>query len=61
MIACNAHTIDTVVYYNGIVIPGGAYVIDSSEVLSEDGDRAHQCLLDVFKVTLGNNLNCTVV
>ncbi|KAI4951308.1 hypothetical protein J4E91_004017 [Alternaria rosae] len=58
--ACKARTVDTVVYYNGIVVPAGAYVIDSSEILSEDGDRAHQCLLDVFRTTLGNNLNCTV-
>ncbi|CAN9363518.1 unnamed protein product [Alternaria alternata] len=40
---------------------GGTYVIESSEELSEDGDRAYQCLLEVFKITLGNNLNCTAV
>ena len=61
IIACRARAVDTVVYYSGDVIPGGAYVIDSSEILSEDGDRAHQCLLKVFKTTLGNNLNCTAV
>ena len=61
MIACNAQAVDTIVYYNGIIIPGGTYVIESSEELSEDGDRAYQCLLEVFKITLGNNLNCTAV
>ncbi|KAB2101107.1 hypothetical protein AG0111_0g10866 [Alternaria gaisen] len=59
--ACNAQAVDTIVYYNGIIIPGGTYVIESSEELNEDGDRAYQCLLEVFKVTLGNNLNCTAV
>jgi hypothetical protein len=59
IIACKARAVDTVVYYNGIVVPAGAYVIDSSEGLSEDGERAHQCLLDVFRTTLANNLNCT--
>jgi hypothetical protein len=58
MIACKARAADTVVYYNGNVVPGGAYVIDSNEVLGEDGDRAHQCLLDVFRTTLANNLDC---
>ncbi|KAG9196520.1 hypothetical protein G6011_01641 [Alternaria panax] len=59
--ACNARATDTVVYYNGMVILGGTYVVDSSEKIGEEGDRAHQCLLDLFKVTLGNNLNCTAV
>jgi hypothetical protein len=47
------------VYYNGIVIPGGAYVIDTSEPLGELGDEAYDCLLNVFRTTLANNLNCT--
>ena len=58
-IACKAYTHNTVVYYNGLVIPGGAYVIDTSEPLGPEGDEAHKCLLDIFRVTLANNLNCT--
>lgn len=56
--ACKALAQDTVVYYHGTVIPGGAYVVDSSEKLGPEGDRAHQCLLDVFRATLANNLKC---
>jgi hypothetical protein len=59
MIACKAYTHNTVVYYSGIVIPGGAYVIDTSEPLGELGDEAYDCLLNVFRTTLANNLNCT--
>ncbi|KAF1830022.1 hypothetical protein BDW02DRAFT_573453 [Decorospora gaudefroyi] len=57
--ACNARAGDVNVYYNGLVIPGGAYVIDTSEKLGPVGDEAHECLLNVFRVTLANNLNCT--
>jgi hypothetical protein len=59
LVACKAYTHNTVVYYNGIVIPGGAYVIDTSEPLGSEGDESHQCLLEIFRTTLANNLNCT--
>jgi len=59
LLACKAQAKDTIVYYHGTVIPGGAYVVDSSEVQGAEGDRAHQCLLDVLRTTLANNLNCT--
>ena len=48
------------VYYHGNVIPGGAYVVDSTEYYGPRGDAAHACLLSRFKDLLVQDLNCTL-
>lgn len=58
---CSAAVKDIHIYYHGVVIPGGAYVIDSSEEESVRGDEAHECLLEVFKGLLGEELGCDVI
>ncbi|KAF1945496.1 hypothetical protein EJ02DRAFT_419484 [Clathrospora elynae] len=57
--SCRALTDNVNVFYNALVIPGGAYVVDSSENLGEDGNRAHECLLEKFRGMLAMSLNCT--
>lgn len=46
------------VYYHGVVVPGGAYVIDSSEEQSTNGRAAHDCLLGYFTDLLVEKLGC---
>jgi len=49
------------VYYHGVVVPGGAYVIDSSEEQSTNGIAAHECLLKRFSNILVEDLGCELV
>ncbi|KAF2854812.1 hypothetical protein T440DRAFT_551867 [Plenodomus tracheiphilus IPT5] len=57
---CRARVEDMNVYYHGVAIPGGVYVIDSSEEQSTNGRAAHECLLEHFTGMLVEELGCAV-
>lgn len=45
-------------YFHETVEEGGAYVVDSNEVLGVAGDNAFDCLLDRFRDLLSRELGC---
>ncbi|KAH9860701.1 hypothetical protein J1614_012033 [Plenodomus biglobosus] len=57
---CRARVEDMRVYYHGTVVPGGVYVVDSSEEQSTRGRKAHECLLEYFTAMLVEELGCSV-
>lgn len=57
---CKAEAKDMDVYYHPTVLPGGAYVVDTSEKVGYKGNKAHFCLLRKFRATLRDNLGCMV-
>jgi hypothetical protein len=55
---CSAICNNKQVYFHGGVTPGGAWVVDSNEVLGAAGDEAHDCLMGRFRDLIARELGC---